>query len=51
MIASILAMLFYAVPAVADAIMRSRAMFADTIAEYYVEDDINGSILETRHSK
>jgi len=26
-------------PALADAIMRSQAMFADTIAEYYVEDD------------
>jgi hypothetical protein len=31
--------LLYAVPATADAIMRSEAMFADTIAEYYVEDD------------
>jgi hypothetical protein len=32
-------MLFHASSALADAIMRSEAMFADTIAEYYVEDD------------
>jgi hypothetical protein len=32
-------MLLYATSASADAIMRSQAMFADTIAEYYVEDD------------
>jgi hypothetical protein len=32
-------MLLYASPVLADAIMRSQAMFADTIAEYYVEDD------------
>ena len=31
--------LLYASSASADAIMRSQAMFADTIAEYYVEDD------------
>ena len=32
-------MLLYATSASADAIMRSQAMFADTIAEYFVEDD------------
>ena len=32
-------LLLYVPPASADAIMRSQAMFADTIAEYYVEDD------------
>ena len=32
-------MLFYVPTAMADAIVRSQAMFADTIAEYYVEDD------------
>jgi hypothetical protein len=32
-------MLPYPGTAMADAIMRSQAMFADTIAEYYVEDD------------
>jgi len=31
-------MLYYAAPASADAIVRSQAMFADTIAEYFVED-------------
>ena len=36
---SIVSMLLYAAPAAPDAIMRSEAMFADTIAEYYVEDD------------
>jgi hypothetical protein len=32
-------MLLYASLTSADAIVRSRAMFADTIAEYFVEDD------------
>ncbi len=32
-------LLLYVSSASADAIMRSQAMFADTIAEYYVEDD------------
>jgi len=32
-------MLLYGGAAMADAIMRSQAMFADTIAEYFVEDD------------
>jgi len=32
-------MLLHAAPAVADAIVRNEAMFANTIAEYYVEDD------------
>ena len=32
-------MLLYTSSALADAIVRSQAMFADTIAEYYVEDD------------
>jgi len=32
-------LLLYATSASADAIMRSQAMFADTIAEYFVEDD------------
>ena len=32
-------MLLYASLTLADAIVRSRAMFADTIAEYFVEDD------------
>ena len=31
--------LLYAAASMADAIMRSQAMFADTIAEFYVEDD------------
>ena len=35
----ILSMLLGTSPALADAIMRSQAMFADTIAEYFVEDD------------
>jgi len=35
-----LAMLLCAGEAMADAIMRSQAMFADTIAEYFVEDDL-----------
>ena len=34
-----LALLLLPLTASADAIMRSTAMFADTIAEYYVEDD------------
>jgi len=33
------ALLLFTTSALADAIMRSNAMFADTIAEYYVEDD------------
>ena len=32
-------MLLYTSPALADAIVRTQAMFADTIAEYYIEDD------------
>ena len=36
---SILSTLLCAGTAIADAIMRSQAMFADTIAEYFVEDD------------
>ncbi len=32
-------MLLYAASASSDALVRSQAMFADTIAEYYVEDD------------
>ena len=32
-------LLLYVSSASADAIMRSQAMFADTIAEFYVEDD------------
>lgn len=39
MIVSTLCMLYYAPATMADAIVRSRAMFADTIAEYFVEDD------------
>ncbi len=38
-IASMLCMLYYAPATMADAIVRSQAMFADTIAEYFVEDD------------
>ena len=38
-IACIVLVLWHAAPASADAIMRSQAMFADTIAEYFVEDD------------
>ena len=34
-----LLLIFLPLPAAADAIMRSTAMFADTIAEYYVEQD------------
>ena len=39
LVASILSALLCAGTALADAIVRSQAMFADTIAEYYVEDD------------
>ena len=39
LVVSTLSMLLYAALATADAIVRSQAMFADTIAEYYVEDD------------
>jgi len=39
LIVSMLCMLHYAPTTIADAIVRSQAMFADTIAEYYVEDD------------
>ena len=35
----ILLALLHAEASMADAIIRSQAMFADTIAEYYVEDD------------
>jgi hypothetical protein len=35
----VLTMLLCATYASADALVRSQAMFADTIAEYYVEDD------------
>ncbi|MGI9344195.1 MAG: hypothetical protein ACR2QV_15290 [Gammaproteobacteria bacterium] len=38
-LAGILLVLFYAVPAASDAIVRSQAMFADTIAEFYIEDE------------
>ena len=38
LVAGILLMLVYAATASADAIMRSKAMFADTIAEFFVED-------------
>ena len=38
-ITAVILMLLCAAPAAADAIVRSRAMFADTIAEFYVEDD------------
>ena len=34
-----LSMLLYSATSMADAIMRSQAMFADTIAEYYIEED------------
>jgi len=39
LVVSILSTLLCAGTAIADAIMRSQAMFADTIAEYFVEDD------------
>ena len=39
LVVPILSMLLCVGTAMADAIMRSQAMFADTIAEYYVEDD------------
>jgi hypothetical protein len=35
----LITMLLHAAPVLADAIVRSEAMFADTIAEYFVEDD------------
>ena len=39
LVVSILSTLLCAGTAIADAIVRNQAMFADTIAEYYVEDD------------
>jgi len=39
LVVCMLCVLFYAPTTMADAIVRSQAMFADTIAEYYVEDD------------
>jgi len=39
LVANILSMLLYTGAAMADAIVRGEAMFADTIAEYYVKDD------------
>jgi hypothetical protein len=39
LIGIILSILLYASSATADAIMRSEAMFADTIAEFYIEED------------
>ena len=39
LVAGTLSILLHAATSTADAIMRSQAMFADTIAEYFVEDD------------
>ena len=39
LVISVLSALLCAGSAMADAIVRSQAMFADTIAEFYVEDD------------
>ena len=39
LVVSMVLVLFHAAPVAADAIMRSEAMFADTIAEFYIEDN------------